>query len=175
MGPPRCGHLGNHPPVPRYGAMQGLGNQVLCMIAEYHLTSLSQGSSSISPVLPEVAQDLLPPVEDYLVGGKFQGSRDVRVMERAKTLQIGAWLHHLDMAADGDETASLSLEAVQHGRGPLLELLLDLMTSSLTLVEVVQCVLVESSLDNLQEHCTQLWGELDNLIEVQKRETIKSS
>ena len=48
-------------------------------------------------------------------------------------------------------------------------------------MEVVQCVLaknwhkVESSLDDLQECCTQLWGELDNLIEAQKRETIKSS
>ena len=56
------------------------------MIAEYHLTSLTQDSSSISPVLPEVAKDLLPPVEDYLAGGEFQGMRDVRVVERAKTL-----------------------------------------------------------------------------------------
>ena len=45
--------------------------------------------------------DLLPPIEDYLVGGEFQGSRDVRVVERAKTLRIAAWLHHLDMATDG--------------------------------------------------------------------------
>ena len=158
-----------------------LGNQVLCMIAEYHLTGLTQGLSSISPVLLEAAQDLLPPIEDYLVGGKFQGSRDVRVMERAKTLQIAAWLHHLDMATDGDETASLSLEATWHGMGPLLELLLTQRTSNLTLTEVVQCVLVEnwhrvkSSLDNLQEHCTQLRGELDDLTEAQRRETIKSS
>ena len=85
------------------------------------------------------------------------------------------------MAADGDEAASLSLEATQHGRGPLLELFLAPMTSSLTLAEVVQCVLaenqhrVESSLDNLQEHCTQLQRELDDLIEAQKRETIESS
>ena len=63
-----------------------LGNQVLCMIAEYHLTGLAQGSSSISLVLLEAAQDLLPPIEDYLAGGNFQGSRDVRVVERAKTL-----------------------------------------------------------------------------------------
>ena len=158
-----------------------LGNQVLCMIVEYHLTSLTQGSSSISPVLLELARDLLPPLEDYLVGGEFQGSRDVRVMERAKTLQIAAWLHHLDMAADGDETASLSLEATQHGMGPLLELLSAQRTSSLTLVEVVECVLaknwhrVKSSLDDLQEHCTQLWVELDDLTEAQRRETIKSS
>ena len=75
------------------------------------------------------------------------------------------------MAADGDETASLSLEAAWHGMGPLLELLLTQRTSSLTLAEVVECVLaenwhrVESSLDDLQERCTQLWGELDDLIE----------
>ena len=160
---------------------KSLGNQVLCMIAEYHLTGVTQGSSSISPVLPEVAQDLLPPIEDYLAGGEFQGSRDVRVVERAKTLQIAAWLHCLDMATDRDETASLSLEAAQHGRGPLLELLLAPMTSSLMLAEVVQCVLAEyrhrvkSLLDDLQEHHTQLQGELDDLIEAQKRETIKSS
>ena len=85
------------------------------------------------------------------------------------------------MATDRDETASLSLEATQHGRGPLLELLLAPMTSSLMLAEVVQCVLAEnrhrvkSSLDDLQECSTQLWGELDDLTEAQKRETIKSS
>ena len=65
---------------------RSLGNQVLCMIAEYHLTSNAQGSSSLSPVLPEVVRDLLPPVEDYVGGGTFWGTRDVRVVERAKTL-----------------------------------------------------------------------------------------
>ena len=71
---------------------KSLSNQVLCMIAEYHLTGLVQGSSSIASVLPQVAEDLLPPVEDYLASGEFQGSRDVRVVERAKTLQIWIWL-----------------------------------------------------------------------------------
>ena len=65
---------------------RSLGNQVLCMIAEYHLTGSVQGSSSLSPVLPEVVTTLLPPVEDYVVGGAFQGMRDVRVVDRAKTL-----------------------------------------------------------------------------------------
>ena len=151
------------------------------MIGEYHLTGLAQGSSSISPVLPEMAKDWLPPVEDYLAGGEFQGMRDVRVVERAKTLRIAAWLHHLDMAADEDETASLSLEVTQHSRGPLLELLLAPMMSSLTFEEVVQCVLaenrhrVESSLDDPQGHHAQLQGELDDLIEARKRESVKSS
>ena len=65
---------------------RSLGNQVLCMIVEYHHTGLTQGSSSISPVLLEVAIDLLPPVQDYLPGGEFQGTQDVRVVQRAKTL-----------------------------------------------------------------------------------------
>ena len=116
---------------------RSLSNQVLCMIAEYHLTGLAQGSSSINPVLPEVAKDLLPAIEDYLAGGEFQGMRDMRVVEKAKTLRIAAMLHHLDMAADRDETASLSLEVTWHGRGPLLELLLAPMMSSLTFTEVV--------------------------------------
>ena len=55
------------------------------------------------------------------------------------------------------------------------------MTSSLTFAEVVECVLtenrhrVESSLDNLQGHRAQLQGELDDLIEAHKRESVKSS
>ena len=85
------------------------------------------------------------------------------------------------MAADGDETASLSLEVTQHGRGPLLELLLAPVMSSLTFAEVVQCVLaenrhrVESSLDDLQGCGAQLQGELDDLTEAHKRESVKSS
>ena len=42
-----------------------LGNQVICMIAEYHLTSSAQVSSSLSPVLPEAAKPLLPPIVMY--------------------------------------------------------------------------------------------------------------
>ena len=80
------------------------------------------------------------------------------------------------MATNGDETASLSLEATQHRRGPLLELLLAPMMSSLTLAEVVECVLaenqhrVESSLDDLRGCRAQLQGELDDLTETHKRE-----
>ena len=123
---------------------RSLGNQVLCMIAEYHLTGSAQGSSSPSPVLSEVARDLLPPIEDYVVGGTFQGMRDVRVVDRAKTLQIATWLHHIDMAAEGDGIASQTLEVERHGRGPLVDLLLAPMTSSLTFAEVVECVLNEN-------------------------------
>ena len=165
-----------HPEVLPHEA-RSLGNQVLCMIAEYHLTSNAQGSSSLSPVLPEVARDLLPPIEDYIGGGTFHGTRDLRVVERAKALQIATWLHCLDMVAEGDEIASQTLEAAQHRKGPLLDLLLAPMTGNLTFAEVVDHVLdenrhrEESSLAELHGHRTQIRGELDDLIEAHREES----
>ena len=155
---------------------RSLGNQVLCMIAEYHLIGSAQGSLSLSPVLLEVARDLLPPIEDYIAGGAFQEMRDMRVINRAKTLRSATWLHHLDMSAGG-----MQWWLRWHGKGPLLELLLGLVMSSLTFAEVVECVLnenrhrAESSLDNLWGHRAQIRGELDNLTEAHQDEYNKPS
>ena len=63
-----------------------LGNQVVWMIVEYHLTSSARGLSSLSPVLPEAATTLLPPIKNYVSGIAFEGTRDVRVVDRARTL-----------------------------------------------------------------------------------------
>ena len=65
---------------------QSLGNQVFCMITEYHLAGHTQGSSSLSLVLLEATTELLPPLDKYTGGVGFHGTRDVRVMDRAKTL-----------------------------------------------------------------------------------------
>ena len=149
---------------------RSLGNQVLCMIAEYHLMSHAQGSPSLSPVLPEAARELLPPVDSYVGGMAFHGTRNMRVMERAKTLQIATWLHHLGMVVEGDQIASQTLEAARHRRDPLMDLLLAPMTGNLTFAEVVDRVLdknqcrEESSLAELQGHHTRIQGELDGLI-----------
>ena len=146
--------MAHHHPDMELGMAKSLNNQVLCMITEYHLMCLSQGPSYISPVLPEAAKDLLPPIEGYMADGGFQGTRDLRVLEKAKTLRVAVWLHRLDMAAAGDGTASYSLDAAWHGRGPLLEFLLAPQASSLTFEEVIHRVLaenwykIESSLDN---------------------------
>ena len=101
----------------------------------------------------------------YMADGGFQGTRDLRVLEKAKTLQVAVWLHCLDMAATGDGMASYSLDATQHGRGPLLEFLLAPQASSLTFEEVIHWVLaenwykIESSLDDIQELQAQLQRE----------------
>ena len=161
---------------------QSLGNQVLCMILEYHLVGHAQGSSSLSPVLPVATTELLPPLDKYTGGVGFRGMRDVRVMDRAKTLRITAWLHRLDMAVtEKDQSTSQTLEAARHQRGPLVDLLLAPMTGNLTFAEVVGWVLdenrchEESSLADLQGHHTQIQGELDYLIETHRVESDTST
>ena len=114
-----------------------LRNQVICMIAEYHLTGSAQGPSSLSPVLPEVATTLLPPIKNYVPSIAFEGTRDVRIVDHARTLRVAAWLHQLDMSARGDGMASETLEASWHSQGPLLDLFLTPMMSNLTFKEVV--------------------------------------
>ena len=90
------------------------------MIAEYHLASHAQGSLSLSPVLPEAVTELLPPLDKYTGGVGFRGTRDVRVVDRAKTLQITTWLHRLDMAAaEKDQVTSQTLEAARHKKALL--------------------------------------------------------
>ena len=150
------------------------------MISEYHLTCLSQGPSYISLVLPEAAKNLLPSMEEYMASGDFQGTRDARVLERAKTLWVAVWLHRLDMAATGDGEASYSLEVAWHCRGPLVGFLLAPQASSLTFEEVIDRVLaenqykVESLLDNVRELQARLRRELDDLSRAREDEPEKS-
>ena len=46
-----------------------LGNQVVCMIAEYHLMSSARVSATLSLVLPEAAKLLLPAIKTYVSKG----------------------------------------------------------------------------------------------------------
>ena len=121
-----------------------LGNQVGCMIAEYHLTASARGPSSLTPIIPQQAAALLPALKNYVPGVAFEGTKDVRVMDRAKTLQVAVWLHRLDMATGGEALASEALEASRHHLGSLLESFLTPRTSNLTFQEVVDCVLKEN-------------------------------
>ena len=54
-----------------------LGNQVVCMITEYHLTSSTRVSTTLSPVLPEAAKLLLPAIKTYVSNVSFEGTRDM--------------------------------------------------------------------------------------------------
>ena len=121
-----------------------LGNQVTCMIAKYLLTSSARGSLSLSPIIPEKAATLLPPLKNYVPSITFEGTRDVRVVDHARTLRVAVWLHRLDMAVEGEGMASETLEALRHHHGPLLESFLTPRMSNLTFQEVVNCILNEN-------------------------------
>ena len=139
------------------------------MIAEYHLTASAQGPLSLSPILPAEAAALLPPIKNYVPGITFEGTRDMRVMDRARTLRVAVWLHWLDMAVGGDGMASETLEASQHHQDPLLESFLTPRMSNLTFPEVVNCVLQENrcasehSLSYLRARHACTHEELDEL------------
>ena len=123
-----------------------LNNQVLIMIAEYHLMSASQGSHSISPVLPEGAAQLMPPLDEYLPGS-FDGCRDVRVKDRAEILHVAAWLHRLDLSATYGAEIAASPRVQEYDIGPLLEYFLMPKLTNLTLKEVALRVAQENRRD----------------------------
>ena len=162
-----------HPEILPWDA-QRLGNQVSCMIAEYHLTSSARVLTTLSPVLPEAAKLLLPAIKRYVSNISFEGTRDVRVLDRARTLRVAVWLHHLDMAVGGDQSASETLDASRHCLGCLLESLLIPTTNDLTFREVVARCLYENRrdaqhhLDDLVRHCNWVHEELDDLMEAHK-------
>ena len=134
-----------------------------------------------SPILLEAVATLVPPIDDYVPGGSFEGTQDVRVVDCARTLQVATWLHRLDMSARGDGMASQTLDAMRHTQGPLLDLFLTPVMGHLTFKEVVNHVLYEnwrdaqSSLNDLRACHAHIHGELDDLAKAHGEESDKSS
>ena len=121
-----------------------LGNQVICMITEYHLMSSTRVLTTMFPVLQEAAKLLLPAIKTYVSNISFEGTWDVRVLDHAKTLRVAVWLHRLDMAVGGDQSASETLDMLRHCLGHLLESFLIPTTHYLTFREVIAHCLYEN-------------------------------
>ena len=171
---------------PEMGAeeLQCLNNQVL-MIAEYHLTSASQGTHRILPVLPEGAARLMPPLDEYLPGS-FDGCRDIRVMDQAQILRVATWLHRLDLSATYGAEIAASPRVEDYDIRPLLEYFLMPKLSSITLEEVAarvaqeNCRDMEASLrdlhkerDSLRNGIELLTSARDNKQQRERKKTIK--
>ena len=131
---------------PEMGAeeLQRLNNQVLLMIAEYHLTSASQGTHHVLPVLPEGAARLMPPLDEYLPGS-FDGCHDVRVTDRAQVLRVAVWLHRLDLHATYGAEIAASPQVEDYDIGPLLEYFLMPKLLDITFGEVAFTVAQETA------------------------------
>ena len=84
--------------------------QVLCMIAEYHMTCVTRGAPVTSPILPGIIEDKLPPLASYTSLEDRSGVNDICVRDHfAKTLCVALWLHQLDMALSKEPATSGSL------------------------------------------------------------------
>ena len=162
---------------PEMGAeeLQRLNNQVLLMIAQYHLTSASQGTHHVLPVLPEGAIRLMPPPDDYLPGS-FDGCRDVRVTDRAQILRVAVWLHHLDLRATYGAEIAASPGVEDYDIGPLLEYFLMPKLSDITFGEVPSTVSQENrrdmgiSLRDLHKERDSLQNEIELLARARDNE-----
>ena len=167
---------------PEMGAeeLQRLNNQVLLMIAEYHLMSTSQGTHHILPVLPEGAARLMPPLDSYLPGS-FEGCRDVRVTDRARILRVATWLHRLDLSAMYGAEITASPRVEDYDIGPLLEYFLMPKLSDLTLEEVAarvaqeNCRDMEASLRDLHEERDSLRNEVESLASLRDNEPLRET
>ena len=144
------------------------------MIVEYHLTSSTRVSTTLSPVLPEAAKLLLPAIKTYVSNISFEGTQDMRVLDCAKTLRVAVWLHHLDMAVGGDQPASETLDTSRYCLGCLPESFLIPTTHDLMFREIVARCLYENRhnaqhhLDDLIRHHNRVCKELDDLVEAHK-------
>ena len=162
---------------PEMGAeeLQCLNNQVLLMIAEYHLTSASQGTHHVLPVLPEGAARLMPPLDEYLPGS-FDGCHNVRVTDQAQVLRVAVWLHCLDLRTTYGAEIAASPWVEDYNIGPLLKYFLMPKLSDITLKEVAARVAQENrqdmeiSLRDLHEERDSLQNEIELLAHAQDNE-----
>ena len=165
---------------PEMGAeeLQRLNKPVLLMIAEYHLTSTSQGTHHILPVLPEGAARLMPPLDEYLPGS-FDGCHDIRVTDRAQILRVAAWLHRLDLSATYGAEIAASPRVEDYDIGPLLEYFLMSKLSDITLEEVAarvaqeNCRDMEASLRDLHEERDSLRNGIELLASARDNEQLR--
>ena len=94
--------------------------QVLCMIAEYHMACVTRGSPITSQILPEELKECLLPLTNYAPPEDCASVTDVRVWDnRAWTLCVAVWCHHLDMAVSDPDSSGFLVRS-RHQMGHLM-------------------------------------------------------
>ena len=164
--------------------------QILCMIAEYHMACVTQGSAVTSPILPRELAERLPPLADYAPPEDRSGATDVRIRDHwARTLRVAILCHQLDMALSEEPGSSKSLVRSRHRCGDLLAYFLSPGTAwELCFEDVVtqvlkenrrhietRCAKVATSLGNCNRCRTDLRGEFDATSEAMQMVTDRAS
>ena len=164
--------------------------QILCMIAEYHMACVTRGSAVTSSILPRELAERLPPLADYAPPEDQSGATDVWIRDHwARTLQVAALCHQLDMALSEEPGSSKSLVRSRHHCGDLLAYFLGPRTAwELRFEDMVTQVIKENqmhietrrskvamSLGNCNQCRTDLWGEFNATSEVMQMVTDRAS
>ena len=119
-------------------------SNVLCLaIAEFHLTSGCTPTSMCSPVLPQVVEAELPPLESYL-HVKEIGTQDIRILSEAAIKRLGAWLHWIDMTMRYDEARANSPYDNDHKLGALLDYFLMPEKTGVSLEDIIDQMVAEN-------------------------------
>ena len=89
-------HLMEYYPQKTKEQMVFLSNMLCIVIAEFHLTCACNPMGICSPMLPQIVEVELPPLDAYI--HEYQvGTQDTRVLSPAAVKHLGVWLHQIDM------------------------------------------------------------------------------
>ena len=103
-----------------------------------------------SPLLPQIIEMELPPIESYLHVCHI-GTWDVCILSLAAFKQLGVWLHCINMMMTKEPGRVDSIQEKDHKMGNLLDYLLMPGTSTVMWEEVLAQVIVEN-IETLQGH-----------------------
>ena len=119
-------------------------SNVLCItLSEFHLTSACSPPGMCALVLPPVVEAELPSLENYLHEDKL-GSQDIRLHCIAAIKRLGAWLHQVDMTIRFNEARVNSPCSHDHELGALLNFLLMLENTGISLRHILDRVVAEN-------------------------------
>ena len=117
---------------------------VLCLaITEFHLTSGCTPTGMCSPVLPQVVEAELPPLETYLHEREL-GTQDVCILSEAAIKRLRAWLHQINMTVRYDEARANSPCDDDHKLGALLNYFLMPENAGVSLEDIIGQVVAEN-------------------------------
>ena len=128
---------------------------MLCLaISEFQLTCGCTATGMCSPVLPQIVEAELPPLEAYLYEHEV-GTQDVRILSEAAVKRLGVWLHRIDMTMSkwlGKAKAKAdSIFSKDHKLGDLLDFFLMPKNTNVSLDNIFWWAVAEN-VDALQVH-----------------------
>ena len=119
-------------------------SNVLCLsITEFHLTSGCTPPGMCTPVLPQVVEAELPPLETYLHDREMR-TQDVRILCIAAIKQLRVWLHQVDMTMRYNEDRANSPCSDDHKLGALLDYFLMPENTGVSLKHVINWVVAKN-------------------------------